>query len=61
MERILIGLAFVIAGAMLFFLPYGIIQHSEWSKACTEAGGIPYSAYKSSSICLNPTAIVELK
>lgn len=60
-DRILIGFGVLLAVALLLLIPYSVKKHGEWEIACKEAGGVPYTGYKSYSLCLNPTAIVELK
>jgi hypothetical protein len=54
----LLVLAFV---GLLIFIPFSIKHDNELFAACKEAGGIPYLPYRSSVICFNPSAIMELK
>lgn len=61
LDRILIGLGVLLTVALLLLIPYSVKQHSDFEVACKEAGGIPYISYKAYNLCLNPTAIVELK
>jgi hypothetical protein len=61
MEKFALGVAGLIVIALLTAIPYAIHENNEWTKACKEAGGVPYNMYKSEDICLNPSAIVELK
>lgn len=59
-NRILIGFAVLLGVAILLLIPYSIKKTDEWRTACSEAGGVPYTP-RDARICLNPTAIVELK
>jgi hypothetical protein len=60
MEKAALVIAGLIVVALLSAIPFAIHQNIEWTKACKEAGGVPYNMYKSEDICLNPSAIVEL-
>lgn len=60
-ERILLGIMILVSVGILLLIPFSIKQHEEWKTACKDAGGVPYSGYKSESLCLNPSAIIEVK
>lgn len=61
LERIIIGFGILLIIAIAIMLPLAVKRQSDFEVACKEAGGIAYTAYKSYNLCLNPTAIVELK
>lgn len=60
-DRIIFGFIFLSLLAMLLLIPFSVKKQSDFEVACKEAGGVPYTAIKSYNLCLNPTAIVELK
>lgn len=61
LERIMLGFVVLLFVAFVIMLPLAVKRQSDYEVACKEAGGVPYTAYKSYNLCLNPTAIVELK
>lgn len=61
LERIVIGIGILLIVVLVIMLPLAVKNQSDFEVACKEAGGLPYTAYKSYNLCLNPTAIVELK
>ena len=60
-ERIVFGVMILAAAGIVLLIPFSIMQHDKWATACKDAGGVPYSGYKSESLCLNPSAIIEVK
>ena len=58
---IVIGILIIGCIAMLLFLPFVIVGENEWRDKCEKAGGYPYSGYKSKSLCLNRTTVIEVK
>lgn len=58
--RILLGFAFLLGVSIVILIPYSIKKTDEWRTVCREAGGVPYTP-RDAKMCLNPTAIVELK
>ena len=60
-ERILFGFMILVAVGLLLLLPFAVKQHNDWEIACKAAGGVPYSGYKSASLCINPSEIIEVK
>ena len=61
LERILSGLVVLMLTAALLLIPFAVKNQADFEVACKEAGGVPFTTYKSYNLCLNPTAIVELK
>lgn len=59
-SRIFLGFAVLLFVAIVVLIPYSIKKTDEWRTICKEAGGVPYTP-RDARICLNPTAIVELK
>ena len=57
MGRIATFFAVLLSAAMIFAITYGIHITNERANHCREAGGVPYN---NGSICLNPSAIVEV-
>lgn len=60
-DRIIFGFIFLLLVALLLLVPFAVKKQADFEIACKEAGGVPYTAVKSYNLCLNPTAIVELK
>ena len=60
-ERTVFGFIILVAVGLVLLLPYAVAQHDKWADACKDAGGVPYSGYKSASLCINPSAITEVK
>lgn len=61
LDRIIFGFIFLSLTAMLLALPFAVKKQSDFEIACKEAGGVPFTSYKSYNLCVNPAAIVELK
>jgi ABC-type cobalt transport system substrate-binding protein len=61
LQRIMLGLMILMFIALLILIPFAIKKNADYEVACKEAGGVPYIASRSFNLCLNPTAIVELK
>lgn len=61
MDRIMIGFAVLMFLVIVIVIPLAIKKQADFEVACKDAGGVPYTAVKSFNLCLNPTAIVELK
>lgn len=61
LERILAGLVVLMLIASLLLIPFAVKKQSDFEIACKEAGGVPFTSYKSYNLCVNPAAIVELK
>jgi hypothetical protein len=59
-SRIFLGFATLLFVATVLMIPYWVKKTDEWRTTCSEAGGVPYTP-RDARICLNPTAIVELK
>ena len=60
-ERIVFGFMVLLFLALVLLIPLAAKKQADFEVACKEAGGIAYTAIKSYNLCLNPTAIVELK
>lgn len=61
LDRIMVGFAILMFLVLVIAIPLAAKKQGDFEIACKEAGGIAYTAIKSYNLCLNPTAIVELK
>jgi hypothetical protein len=60
-EKVMVTASVMLVIALVVLIPLSIKQNVDFEEACKEAGGISYTSPKSYNLCLNPTAIVELK
>lgn len=60
-DKVMVTVAVMMFIALVVLIPLSIKKNNDWEIACKEAGGISYTSPKSYNLCLNPTAIVELK
>ena len=61
LERIITGLVVLMLIGALLLIPFAVKKQADFEVACKEAGGVPYVAIKSFNLCLNPSAIIEVK